>query len=125
MVGRNKGRNMTNDNGDMRDRPGTLHDDALSNRTEIGGVPFMDLAAMNEDARIMAAGRAAQTQGKKVGVLVDSDAVDGCKGKADRYVRKLRERYPDLIVRIAGNLTPLTTVIEVSPKISRKDFLRG
>lgn len=110
---------------DMRDRPGTLHDDELSKRTHLGGVPFMDLAAMNEDARIMAAGRAAQTQGKKVAVLVDSDAVAGCKGKADRYVRKLRERYPDLIVRIAGNLTPLSTVIEVSPKMSKKEFLRN
>lgn len=110
---------------EMRDRPGTRHDDELSKRTDLAGVPFTDMAAFNEDTRIMAIGRAA-SGGKSVACLVDSDECEGCKGKADRYIKKIRERFPDLIVTKEGSLTPLTVMIKVSPPtVSKAEFLKG
>jgi hypothetical protein len=115
-------------NDDNSDRPGTKHDDDLSKRTHIGGVPFSDMAAFSEDTRIMAIGNAGRRSTKGVGALVESDAVEGCQGKADRYIRKIKARFPDLIVTKHDGLTPLTTIIKVSPtsaKVSKADFLKG
>jgi len=114
---------MTDD--EMRDRPGTLHNDELSKRDNIGGVPFSDMAAFSEDTRIMAIGRAARS-GKSVGCIVETDDVDGCNGKADRYIAKIKARFPELIVSKERNLTPSTVFIKVSPpKISKDEFLKG
>ncbi len=93
-------------NDDNRDRPGTKHDDDLSKRTHIGGVPFSDMAAFSEDTRIMAIGNAGRRSTKGVGALVESDAVAGCEGKADRYIRKIKARFPDLLVTKHDGLTP-------------------
>lgn len=112
-------------NDDMRDRPGSLHDDPLSKRTHLGNVPFSDLAALNEDTRIMVIGRAAQT--KKVSFFVESDACGGdCVGKADRYVRKLRERFPALVVNTLKGFSKAITVIEVSNgQTTKEKFVQG
>lgn len=110
---------MTDD--DMRDRPGTLHNDGLSKRTEIGGVPFSDLAALNEDTRIMAIGRAAAT--KSVGFFVESDQEE--QGKADRYIKKLKARFPELTISKHDTKSPAIVLIKVCGKISKADFLKG
>ncbi len=112
---------------DNADRPGTLHDDALSKRTEFGGVPFSDMAALNEDTRIMVIGRAALAKGgQKIMFFVDSDlSGNEYVGKADRYVRKIKERFPTLIVAPTKSPTELVSAFHVYPKdlkISRKEF---
>ncbi len=118
---------MTND--DMRDRPGTLHDDALSKRTHIGGVPFSDMAAFNEDTRIAAIGRAAMTQ--SVTFMVESDACgEECIGKADRYIAKLHKQFPGqlIITNMGQPLTHMVThvkVVSATAKVSKAEFLNG
>lgn len=114
---------------DMRDRPGTTHGDALSKRTQLGGIPFSDMAALNEDTRITAIGRAA-LNGKSVMFVVESDACEGGEGKADRYIAKLRKQFPgQLIIENMGSpMTPMVTHVKVTSataKISKAEFLKG
>ncbi len=67
---------------------------------------FADLADLPEDRRITIIGQAAMA-GNVVGVCVDAD-----HGKADRYVRKLLERFPDLeeAGRSAGPVAGVVTI---------------
>ncbi len=68
-------------------------DDELSKRKEIFGKPFRDLAGegIDEDTRIGLIGNKVVGERQTVAVLVDSEP-----GKADRYVRKLTMRFPQI-----------------------------
>ena len=114
---------MSGDDDDMRDRPGTRHDDGLSKRTHFGGVPFSDLAGLNENTRVMIIGRAAQKQ--RVAFVVESDAVEGCVGKADRYVKKLKLQFPELTIIKGPGPSPMITQLTVFLNQTKADFLRG
>lgn len=54
---------------------------------------FADLHELSEDQRIEVIGRTVVEMGKTVGVVVDDEP-----GKAERYIRKLRERFPGAVV---------------------------
>jgi len=66
---------------------------------------FIDLGDHAEDDRIRAIGQAAMT-GKRVAFVTDDET-----GKPERYVAKLRERFPMLVVLglhkgpVAGTVT--------------------
>lgn len=77
---------------------------------------FVDLASIDEDKRIAAIGEAVTTNRRTVAFVVDDDP-----GKADRYVTKLRERFPGIAVinRIVGPV-PGTVSIFVAPPDEEK-----
>lgn len=54
---------------------------------------YADLHTLSEDERIGVIGRSVMEQGMTVGVCVDDIA-----GKAERYARKLRERFPGIVI---------------------------
>lgn len=56
---------------------------------------FVDIADSEEDERIQAIGKAAFGQKKTVAFVTDSDP-----GKADRYIAKLKEKFPG--IRLIG-----------------------
>jgi hypothetical protein len=73
---------------------------------------FADIADMPEDDRIGVIGKEAMRYGGLVAFCTDSEP-----GKADRYVRKLLSRFPELeeIDRFNGPVDGLVTV-----KVRRK-----
>lgn len=54
---------------------------------------FADLHLLAEDDRITVIGRYVTEHGKTVGVCVDD-----VPGKPERYARKLRERFPGIVI---------------------------
>lgn len=54
---------------------------------------YSDLADLPEDERIRIVGETVTLHGKTVGLCVDDTP-----GKADRYKRKLRERFPGVVI---------------------------
>jgi len=54
---------------------------------------FVDLHALSEDERIQMIGHTVVAHGKTVGVMVDD-----LPGKVERYLKKLRERFPTVVV---------------------------
>lgn len=54
---------------------------------------FLDLHELPEDERIRVIGETVMRSGKSAAVPTDSDP-----GKAERYAKKLRERFPGIIV---------------------------
>jgi hypothetical protein len=72
------------------------HPDGLSKRTELDGVPFKDLANLKEDDRIDEIAKKAMFSFGTVGFLVDCGPEYEMKG--DRYIRKLKEKYPKITV---------------------------
>lgn len=71
---------------------------------------FKDAADLPEDERIDLIGKAVDSLSLgKTGAFV----VDDWPGKADRYIRKLAQRYPDVEVvkKIAGPMKGMTSVI--------------
>lgn len=75
------------------------------------GPPFLDAYNLTEDQRIVAIGTAA-AGGKDIAFIVEQDGE-----KADRYIKKLKEKYPDLEVTFRGN-GPILGVETV--KVTRK-----
>lgn len=69
---------------------------------------FVDLADLPEDDRITIIGQAVM-QGAQVGVPVDEEGPDGYE-KADRYVKKLLERFP-LIEFVSKGKGPIKDVV--------------
>lgn len=63
----------------------------MSNKT-----PYVDIADFDEDARIDIIGQVVMTKRKIGAFVVEDDA------KADRYVRKLKERYPGIVEEWRG-----------------------
>lgn len=83
-------------------------------------IGFADLADMPEDERIAIIGRTVVDQQKTVGVCVDATLTKGSsETKADRYKRKLTERFPGLVILSteAGPVKGVVT-IRVGPKPS-------
>lgn len=72
---------------------------------------FMDIADVEEDKRIEIIGHRAMVHKEKVAFVTDDDA-----GKADRYIRKLQERFPGIKVIERGNgPVPNTVYVKVGP----------
>ena len=72
---------------------------------------YLDLGDFEEDQRIETIGRTVLEQHKTVAFVTDADP-----GKADRYIRKLTERFPGL--RVLGRFdgpVPDTVTIQVGP----------
>lgn len=79
-----------------------------------GAKGYSDLADLEEDQRIDIIGKTA-TGGKVVAFVVDD-----WPGKADRYIRKLSQRYPEVEVLWRGKgPVPKSTTVKVGPR--RKD----
>jgi hypothetical protein len=74
---------------------------------------FADIADHDEDTRIEIIGHAAVDHQQVTGFIVETDA------KADRYVRKLQEKYP-LIRIIARSPGPVagTVLVKVGPPLN-------
>jgi hypothetical protein len=72
---------------------------------------YADIADFDEDKRIETIGHAAMTFGKTVAFVTDDE-----EGKADRYIRKLQERFPGIVV-IARGAGPVanTVFVKVGP----------
>jgi hypothetical protein len=76
--------------------------------------PFEDIAGEPEDERIRLIGE--KTMGEKimVGFVVDAE-----EGKADRYIAKLRERFPGIRVMWKGEGPVADTVlVKVAPPVN-------
>lgn len=73
---------------------------------------FADLYELAEDTRIEVIGRALMT-GRSVGVCLEKDE----PAKIERYIRKVTERYPGIVVleRFAGP-TPLVITVKFGRK---------
>jgi hypothetical protein len=54
---------------------------------------FADIAHLEEDERISIIGKAAMVDRQTVGFIVDR-----IPGKAARYIRKLKERFPGIVI---------------------------
>jgi hypothetical protein len=78
---------------------------------------FADLHEMPEDQRIDLIGLAA-SKGKVIGVLLERHE----PAKVERYIRKVTERYPNVIVieRVNGPTAKVVT-IKFGPKHSEAD----
>lgn len=72
---------------------------------------YADLGDFEEDQRIDAIGHMAMAHGKTVAFVTDADP-----GKADRYIRKLQERFPGIrvIERFDGPVAG-TVSVKVGP----------
>lgn len=75
---------------------------------------YKDIADEEEDERIRQIGEAAMAQRKIVGFITDDKP-----GKADRYIAKLRERYPGIHVfcQLPGPV-PETVFVKVGPPVN-------
>lgn len=59
---------------------------------------YLDIADHDEDDQIQMIGKTAMGLKKKVGFVTDSEP-----GKADRYIKKLQERFPGIVVLSRGD----------------------
>lgn len=57
---------------------------------------FQDLHELSEDDRIFVIGNSAVNKRKVVGFVVD--VVKGDHSKGDRYIRKLKQQFPSIVV---------------------------
>ena len=70
-------------------------------RTELGGVPFMDMKPIDENDRFDAIAKILKdTPGKAVAVMVDCGP--GFEGKGDRYVKAIRAKVPGVSILYRG-----------------------
>lgn len=71
---------------------------------------FMDLHRLSEDERIAVIGEfCLANPARRVAVPTDDE-----QGKAERYKRKLEERYPQLRVELAGPLMKGVVLLRVT-----------
>lgn len=56
-------------------------------------VPYADLHTLSEDDRITLAGKAVMNDRLTIGVLTDDEP-----GKPERYIAKLKERFPGIVI---------------------------
>lgn len=76
---------------------------------------FVDLYRLSEDERIDVIGRTAREAQNPVGFMVEAKP----KVKAERYISKLLERFPDLrVLERAKGPTPGVVTITVTRKTS-------
>lgn len=81
---------------------------------DISGIPFKDIADHDEDERIHQIGQKAMGERLTVGFITDSEA-----GKAERYIKKLIERFPGIRV-ISQGIGPVadTVLVKVGPPLN-------
>ena len=76
--------------------------------------PFKDIADNSEDERIREIGEKTMCEKLVVGFVTDSEA-----GKAERYIRKLQERFPGIRVIYQGDGPVAETVlVKVAPPLN-------
>lgn len=76
--------------------------------------PFKDIADNPEDERIREIGEKTMREKLVVGFITDSEA-----GKAERYIRKLTERFPGIRVIYRGDGPVAETVlVKVGPPLN-------
>lgn len=63
--------------------------------------PFMDVASFPEDKRIELIGHRVVDHRETVGFMVDVE--DGSHAKGDRYIEKLRKKFPAITVMYRGD----------------------
>ena len=77
-------------------------------------VTYKDIANTPEDDRIDTIGRTVMEQKLSVAFIVDSEL-----GKADRYIEKLRKRFPGIVVIGRGDGPVTGTVyVKVGPPVN-------
>jgi len=75
---------------------------------------YADIADYDEDERIHQIGEKTMREKLVVGFITDSE-----KGKAERYVRKLQERFPGIRVLYQGDGPVADTVlVKVGPPLN-------
>lgn len=75
-----------------------LKPDNVSRMTHLGKTPFKDMKHLTEVERIdLIAQYLVANPGKTIAVLVDVG--EGHEDKGDRYIRAVKEKLPDVIVR--------------------------
>ena len=75
---------------------------------------FKDIADNTEDERIREIGEKTMLEKLVVGFVTDSE-----KGKAERYIRKLKERFPGIRVIYQGDGPVAETVlVKVAPPLN-------
>ena len=76
--------------------------------------PFKDITDNSEDERIREIGEKTMREKLVVGFVTDSEA-----GKAERYIRKLQERFPGIRVIYQGDGPVAETVlVTVAPPLN-------
>ena len=75
---------------------------------------YADLGDLAEDMRIDMIGRAVVEQQRSVAFIVDDEP-----GKAERYIKKLQEKFPNKIRVIARGKGPVaeTQFVKVGPEV--------
>lgn len=58
--------------------------------------PILDIAHLEEDKRIELIGHRVTDHGERVGFMVDVE--NGSHAKGDRYIQKLKKRFPAITV---------------------------
>lgn len=77
-------------------------------------IPYKDIADESEDDRIRQIGEKAMREKLTVGFITDAE-----EGKADRYIRKLKERFPGIRVMYQGDGPVADTVlVKVGPPLN-------
>lgn len=77
-------------------------------------IPYKDIADLQEDERIRQIGEKAMQEKLVVGFVTDSE-----EGKADRYIAKLKERFPGIRVIYQGDgPVPETILVKVAPPLN-------
>ena len=78
------------------------------------GVPYQDLGDEAEDERIRQIGEKTMREKLVVGFITDKE-----KGKPERYIRKLQERFPGIRVIHQGDGPVANTVlVKVAPPLN-------
>lgn len=76
---------------------------------------YADLGDMEEDRRIAIIGDAVMRLGKTAAFIMDADA-----GKADRYIAKLKAKFPSIVVLARFNgPVPGTVSVKVGPPVAQ------
>ena len=77
--------------------------------------PYADLGDLDEDSRIGIIGDTVMRLKQTVGFVTDVEP-----GKADRYIQKLKERFPGIVIisRFAGPTAHAVTVKVGPPPLS-------
>ena len=81
---------------------------------------YADIADFDEDSRIDMIGHQAMDHQRTVGFFVDAQEAGKPKGsKADRYIRKLQDKFPGIriIGRCAGPVAD-TEMVKVGPPLN-------
>lgn len=73
--------------------------------------PYADIADLDEDNRIALIGDYVMRYRKTAAFVTDSDP-----GKSDRYIQKLKHRYPGInIIGLIDGPVPNTVTVKVGP----------